>query len=108
MSTAELACSYAALILHDDDAEISAENIEKIVLAAGVKVDSYWFSLFAKALGSSDVSSLISSIGSASAGPAAGAATAASGDAAPAAEAAKAPEPEEESEEEDMGFGLFD
>ncbi|KNC82240.1 hypothetical protein SARC_05468 [Sphaeroforma arctica JP610] len=107
MSIAELACSYAALILHDDDAEISTENIEKIVSAAGVKIDSYWYGLFSKALSGSDVNQLLSAVGSASAGPAAGAAPA-SGDAPAAAEKAAEPEPEEESEEEDMGFGLFD
>lgn len=79
----------AALILHDDEVEITAENLEKLVLAAKVPhVDGYWFGLFAKALATADVSALVSSIGSASAGPAAAAAAPAAGGAPAAAAAA--------------------
>lgn len=85
-----LACADAALILHDDEVEITAENLEKLVQAAKVPhVDGYWFGLFAKALATADVSALVSSIGSASAGPAGPAAAPADG--APAAAAAAAP-----------------
>jgi ribosomal protein L12E/L44/L45/RPP1/RPP2 len=77
-----LLSSDAALILHDDEVEITAENLEKLCHAAKVHMEPYWFGLFAKALGKADVASLIGSIGSASAGPAVAAAPAAGGAAA--------------------------
>lgn len=42
----ELAVTFAALILHDDKAAITAENITKLVTAAGVQVEPYWPKLF--------------------------------------------------------------
>ena len=44
----ELACVYAALILHDESLEITSENINSILSKAGVTVEPYWPSLFAK------------------------------------------------------------
>merc|ERR1712106_307197 len=112
MASSELACVYAALILADDDVAITPEKIATILKAAGVEVEPYWPGLFAKALESCDLKSLITSVGSGvGAAPAAGGAAPAAGGAAPAAEAAAAPAKKEESEEEeddDMGFGLFD
>jgi len=109
MSTAELATSYAALILADDGVEITADKIQTLIKAANlVDVEPIWASLFAKALEGKDVKDLLSNVGSggAAAAPAAGGAAAAGG----AVEEAKAEEKEEEKEEsdEDMGFGLFD
>ncbi|KAK6076739.1 60s Acidic ribosomal protein [Seiridium cupressi] len=110
MSTAELASSYAALILADDGVDITADKLQTLIKAAKlVEVEPIWTSLFAKALEGKDVKDLLSNVGSgggaAAAGPAAGGA-AAGGE----AEAAKEEEKEEEKEEsdEDMGFGLFD
>merc|ERR1712235_86299 len=109
--SAELACTYAALILNDDDVEITGDKITAILKAANVEFEPFWPSLFAGALKDVDVRSLITNIGSGvSSGPAAGGAAAAGGDAgaaeAPAEEAKKA---ESSSEEDDnMGFGLFD
>ncbi|EAA31448.1 hypothetical protein GE21DRAFT_8376 [Neurospora crassa] len=109
MSTAELATSYAALILADDGVEITADKIQTIIKAAKIEdVEPIWASLFAKALEGKDVKDLLSNVGSggAAAAPAAAGAAAAGG----AAEEAKAEEKVEEKEEsdEDMGFGLFD
>jgi len=103
----EIACVYAALILADDQVAITAEKLSTILKSAGVSVESYWPSLFAKALDGVNIKELVSNIGS-GAGAAPAAAPAAGG-AAPAAEAKKE-EKKEESEEsdEDMGFGLFD
>merc|ERR1712172_73018 len=108
--SSELACVYAALILADDDVAITPEKLTTILKAAGVDVEPYWPELFAKALESCDLKSLITSVGSG-----VGAAPAAGGGAAPAAEAAAAPaaeekkkEESEEEEDDDMGFGLFD
>ncbi|CAB4061443.1 RP-LP1 [Lepeophtheirus salmonis] len=106
----ELACTYAALILADDDVAITSEKITTILKAAKVNVEPYWPGIFSKCLESVNVKELITSIGSgAGSAPAAGAAPAAAGAPAPAEEkkAAKKEEPEEESDD-DMGFGLFD
>ncbi|XP_052185781.1 60S acidic ribosomal protein P1-like [Diospyros lotus] len=111
MSTSELACAYAALILHDDGIPITAEKIVKLVKAANVQVESYWPGLFAKLLEKRSVDDLILNVGSGGGGAAAIAAPTGGGGAAPAAAAApveeKKEEPKEESDE-DMGFSLFD
>ena len=99
----ELCCTYAALLLHDENLEISADKLNQVIKASGNAVESYWPGLFAKALAGQDVAKLLTQV---SAGPAGGAASAgaAAGGAAPAeAEAKKEEEPEEEV---DMG-GLF-
>merc|ERR1711915_106460 len=104
--SAELACTYAALILNDDDVEITGDKITAILKAANVEFEPFWPSLFAGALKDVDVRSLITNIGSGvGSGPAAGGA--AGGDAAP-AEEEKKKESSSESEDDDMGFGLFD
>ncbi|KAI5289512.1 60S acidic ribosomal protein P1 [Ascosphaera acerosa] len=109
MSSAELACSYAALILADDNVEITAEKLQTLIKAANVDVEPIWSSIFAKALEGKNVKDILTNVGSA--GAAAPAAAAAAGgavaaDAAPAEE--KKEEKEEEESDEDMGFGLFD
>ncbi|KAF5732002.1 60S acidic ribosomal family protein [Tripterygium wilfordii] len=111
MSTSEAACTYAALILFDDRIPITAEKISTLVKAAGVNVESYWPSLFAKLAEKCNLEDLIMNVGAgggavavAAATPAAGGAPAA---AAPAAEEKKKEEPAEESDD-DMGFSLFD
>jgi len=80
-----------------------ADKIETILKAAGVTVEPYWPSLFAKVLETKDIGDLITNVG-AGAPAAGGAAPAAGGDAAAPAEAA-APAPE--SEEEEMELDLF-
>ncbi|RKU49587.1 hypothetical protein DL546_009443 [Coniochaeta pulveracea] len=110
MSTAELATSYAALILADDGVEITADKISTLIKAANVvDVEPIWASLFAKALEGKDVKDLLSNIGSGggAAAPAAGAAAATGGAAAAEEKAEEKPEEKEESDD-DMGFGLFD
>ncbi|KAK7522215.1 60S acidic ribosomal protein P1 [Phyllosticta citricarpa] len=110
MSTAELASSYAALILADDGIEITSDKLQTLITAAKVaEVEPIWTQLFAKALEGKDVKDLLLNVGSGggAAAPAAGAAAPAGGDAAaPAAEEKK--EEEKEESDEDMGFGLFD
>merc|ERR1712028_164004 len=99
----ELCCTYAALLLHDENLEISAEKLNKVIKASGNSVESYWPGLFAKALAGQDVAKLLTAVSAGPAGPAAGGAAAA-GSAAPVeAEAKKEEGPEEEV---DMG-GLF-
>ncbi|KAE8375088.1 60s acidic ribosomal protein-domain-containing protein [Aspergillus bertholletiae] len=108
MSTAELACSYAALILADDGVEVTADKLQTLLTAAKVpEVEPIWTSIFAKALEGKDIKDLLTNVGSAGAAAPAGAA-AAGGAAAPAEAAAEEKEEEKEESDEDMGFGLFD
>lgn len=83
---AELACTYASLILHDDGQDISgtlqcyfiADRIKKLVNASNVKIEAYWPGIFAKALEGHDINSFFSfgaSAGSSPAQPAAKEAT---------------------------------
>ncbi|XP_010519571.1 PREDICTED: 60S acidic ribosomal protein P1 [Tarenaya hassleriana] len=114
MATGELACTYAALILHDEGIHVTAEKISALVKAANLTVESYWPSLFAKLCEKKNIDDLIMNVGSgggaapvAAAAPAAGAAAGAAAESAPAAEEKKKEEPKEESDD-DMGFSLFD
>nr|ABW90372.1 putative ribosomal protein P1 [Sipunculus nudus] len=108
-SEAELACTYSALILADDDVPITAEKLQTLIKAANVDVEPFWPTLFARALSDISIKDLISNVGSAAAAAPAGGA----GGAPAAAEEAKEEKKEEKKEEseesdDDMGFGLFD
>lgn len=113
MSQSELACVYAALILHDDGLEISADNIQKLTSAANVKVEPYWPGLFAKLFANKNMDDLITNVGAGGGGPVTsgggggGGGSAEAGGAAEEKKEEKKEEPEEESDE-DMGFSLFD
>ncbi|KAL3694272.1 hypothetical protein R1sor_007923 [Riccia sorocarpa] len=110
MSTSELACTYAALILHDDGIPITAEKIATLVKAANVTVESYWPGLFAKLLEKRNLEDLITNVGGGGGGAvsvSAAAAPAAGGAAAVVEKEEKKEEPKEESDD-DMGFSLFD
>ncbi|CCJ28857.1 unnamed protein product [Pneumocystis jirovecii] len=104
--SAELAVSYAALILADDGIEITSDKLQTLVKSAGVQVENVLISLFAKALESRNVKELLLNIGTG------GPRSAAEGAPAPTANETKveeAPKEEEvEESDEDMGFGLFD
>ena len=101
----DLACTYAALILHDDGQEVTADKISAVVSAGGLELEPYWSGLFAKFLEQKSVGDLISNVGAGGGGGGGGGA-AAGGDAGGDA-AAAAPE-EEEEEEAEMDFDLFD
>ncbi|KAH7314481.1 hypothetical protein KP509_21G004600 [Ceratopteris richardii] len=107
-----LACIYAALLLHDEGIPITAEKIATVTKAANINVEPFWPSLFAKLLEMRNIEDLISNVGAGGGGaavaaaPGAGAAPATAGEAAPPAEEKKE-EPQEESDD-DMGFSLFD
>ena len=112
----ELLVTYAALILNDEKIAVSAENIQKLITAAGGTVEPYWPKLFASLLEGRDIGALLLSSGGGGGGGGGGAAPASGGAAAGGAggaakEAEKEPEKEKEKSEEsegDMGFSLFD
>ncbi|KAI8809828.1 60s acidic ribosomal protein-domain-containing protein [Cladochytrium replicatum] len=112
LSASENACVLAALILHDEGIEVTADKLKAIIDAAGVEIEPIWPSLFAKALAGKDIGSYINNVGGGAAVAVAApvAAAPAAGGAAP-AEAKKEEKKKEEVKEEsddDMGFGLFD
>jgi len=102
----ELACSYACLMLHDAELEITADNINAVAKAAGVKLQPFWAAVFARSLEKAKLGDLLNATPAAAA-PAPAAA------AAPAAEEKKEEKKEEEKKEEeeeeegDFGLDLF-
>mmetsp|Transcript_55085 Transcript_55085/g.130149 ORF Transcript_55085/g.130149 Transcript_55085/m.130149 type:complete len:115 (-) Transcript_55085:19-363(-) len=104
-----MACTYAVLLLHDENIPVTADAIKKIVTSVGIDIEPFWPPLFAGLIAKGDlkIDDLISSVGSASGGGGGGPVAAAGGGGEAAAEEKKA-EPEEEEEEGDMGFSLFD
>merc|ERR1719377_155116 len=44
----ELFCAYAAMILKDSELDITEENLNTLIKAAGGKIDSFFPTLFAK------------------------------------------------------------
>ncbi|XP_014674020.1 PREDICTED: 60S acidic ribosomal protein P1-like [Priapulus caudatus] len=107
----ELACVYAALILADDNVDVTSDKLTSIVKAAKVDVEGLWPNLFAKALEGVSLKDLIANMSSAvpavGGGAPAGGATADAAAAAP-ADAPAATKEESEESDDDMGFGLFD
>ena len=101
MASPELAVVYAALILNDDGIEITADKINKLISAAGVKLESYWVDLFAEYFKNHDITELVK-------GTALGGAAPAAGGAATAAEETKEEEKKEEEEVVELAGGFDD
>ncbi|KAG6908720.1 hypothetical protein DXG01_003565 [Tephrocybe rancida] len=110
MASADLAATYAALILADAELEITSDKVLTLTSAAGVELEPIWASLLAKALEGKNVKDLLSNVGAGGGAPAASGAAPAAAAGGAAAEAPKEEEKVEEKEEsdDDMGFGLFD
>lgn len=112
MSLDELSCVYSTLILQDDNVAVTADKIKTLLKAANITVESYWPTLFVKALEDINLTQLVANVGS-GVGTAAPSGTSGGTVAATEAQAVKE-EPKEEKKEEseesddDMGFGLFD
>ncbi|CAH8588518.1 unnamed protein product [Schistosoma rodhaini] len=115
MSKSELACVYAALMLADDDIDVTADKINTVLKAANIKfVESYLPNLFATALNGKNVKDLLMSMGSAApsavAAPTSAPVAAAAGGG---AEKMKEPAKEEkkpvsdDESDDSMGFDLF-
>ncbi|CAG9333881.1 unnamed protein product [Blepharisma stoltei] len=102
----ELSCVFAALILHDEGVEVTADKIQKLVSASGNDIEKYWPLLFANALKGQDISRLLSNFGSGSASSAPATTSAPSGET---KTEEKKEDKKEEAEEEvlDGGMDLF-
>jgi len=109
--TAELACTYAALILADEKIPVTAEKLNTLIKAAGIEVPAFWASIFARVLATKNIDDLISNVGGGAA-PAVAAPVAkeeAKGKKeAPKEEKKKKEEAPPAEEEDDIGLGLFD
>lgn len=99
----EACCTYAALLLHDAEVEITAEKISEVIAASGNEVESYWPGLFAGLLKKVDVAELVAN----SAKPGSGGGAAAGGAAGGEAAEEEKEEEEEVAEAVDGAGGLF-
>jgi large subunit ribosomal protein LP1 len=64
----ELCCVYAALLLHDDNVEITTDKLNKVISASGNTVESYYPEFFEKYFKSVNLKTLLESVSSAPAG----------------------------------------
>mmetsp|Transcript_13137 Transcript_13137/g.37841 ORF Transcript_13137/g.37841 Transcript_13137/m.37841 type:complete len:218 (+) Transcript_13137:67-720(+) len=55
----ELLCTYAALILHDDGAEVTPEAMNNLIKAAGCSVEGYWPMLMTKMIKNVGIDALV-------------------------------------------------
>ncbi|CAE7248992.1 unnamed protein product [Symbiodinium necroappetens] len=103
----ELFCAYAAMILKDSELDITEENLNTLIKAAGGSIDSFFPALFAKLCQGKDLDSMLKFGGGGGGGVAVaggGAADAGAGGGEAKKEEKKV---EEEEEEEEMDFDLF-
>eukprot|EP00931_Biecheleriopsis_adriatica_P072120 TRINITY_DN4615_c0_g2_i1.p1 TRINITY_DN4615_c0_g2~~TRINITY_DN4615_c0_g2_i1.p1 ORF type:complete len:121 (+),score=58.24 TRINITY_DN4615_c0_g2_i1:69-431(+) len=104
----ELFCAYAAMILKDSELEITEDNLNTLIKAAGGSIESFFPSLFAKMCQGKDLDSMLKFGGGGGGGP--GPAAAAAPDAGAGGGGGAAKEEKkvvEEEEEEEMDFDLF-
>merc|ERR1712060_49578 len=97
----QLVLTYATLLLHDGELEISEDKLNKVIKSTGNSVANGMAGLFAKAIKGQDIAKLLKNVGSGAAAPAGGAAAAGGATAAPKEEE----KPKEEEPEEDVDMG---
>ncbi len=56
----QTAINLAILVLYDSKLEVSAENINKVLNAVGIKVESYWADIYVDALKGQSIESFFS------------------------------------------------
>merc|ERR1719277_2523152 len=93
----QMAVTFSALLLHDENIEVNADNLKKVLAATGNKVEAYWPMLFANALSGRNMGDFLAVSGGSGPAQAQTSAPAQGGNAAPAKEEKKE-EPEEEEE----------
>jgi len=99
----EMAVSMAALLCSDAEKDVSADNLNAVLKAAGVKVESFWVPAFVKFF---EKAESVTALANATAGPGSGGGGGGGGGGAAAADAAPAEEPEKSESEVDMGGGM--
>eukprot|EP00420_Gonyaulax_spinifera_P038098 CAMPEP_0197886014 /NCGR_PEP_ID=MMETSP1439-20131203/15804_1 /TAXON_ID=66791 /ORGANISM="Gonyaulax spinifera, Strain CCMP409" /LENGTH=110 /DNA_ID=CAMNT_0043505777 /DNA_START=80 /DNA_END=409 /DNA_ORIENTATION=+ len=95
----ELFCAYAAMILKDSELDITEDNLNTLIKAAGGSVEAFFPSLFAKICKGKDLDSMLK-FGGGGGGGVAVAAGGGGGDAGGAAKVEKKEEKKVEEEEE--------
>merc|ERR1712183_606382 len=110
MPVSEMAVVYAAIILADDDLTITADKLEAIMWSVGLKVESYWYPMFERALKGIDVRTLMNSMVASGAGSGGNQQSGGAGGSVEeeVEEEKKVESSSDESSDDDMGFGLFD
>jgi len=111
----ELACTYAALILHDATKPVTAASLNKITSAAHLKVQPFWPNLFEQVLAHRSLDDLIVAAGTVGVGGGGGGSAptpSGGGGGAPTPSGGGggggAPPPEDDHKSsEEMGFDLF-
>merc|ERR1712032_458180 len=61
----KMCCVYAALLLFDDNVEVTADKLNKVITASGNTVEGYYPEFFAKYLSSVDLNTFLNNVGSA-------------------------------------------
>ncbi|KAK8841536.1 60S acidic ribosomal protein P1 [Tritrichomonas musculus] len=59
MTSQELSCIYAALLLNDENIDITSDKIKSLFKAADVKVESHWIDLFTNYFKTHEISELV-------------------------------------------------
>merc|ERR1712224_351532 len=54
MSAGELGCTYASLMLFDDDQEVKEDKIKTVLAAAKIDCEAYWPGLFLRAFNATE------------------------------------------------------
>merc|ERR1712094_34752 len=103
----EMLCAYAAMVLADAETDVTADNLNALIKAAGASVPAYYAAIFEKVNGMTSVTDLLENAGKIGGGGGGGGGAAASSGAAPAA-AAKKKTTEEEEDMRAPATGLFD
>merc|ERR1719150_2154529 len=60
----QLVCTYAALLLHDGELELTEDKLNKVIKASGNTVEGYWPGLFVRALKGQDIGAILANVGS--------------------------------------------
>lgn len=102
-----LACTYAALLLHDTGKDLTAANFDKVLAAANAKVDKTYSAQVITALKHANVGLMLSGASSAPVAAPAAAQTAAAPAASGKKEEAKKEEKKEEEEDAGGAMDLF-
>ena len=59
MTSPEVACIYAALILNDDNIDITKDKIETLLNTSGIKIEKYMIEIFSEYFKNHDLSEII-------------------------------------------------